>query len=400
MQVLATDRSRKLKTIIIRITKYAIRHRTTAKGNPLTTRLALDWELDSRIAIFNPACTRYNMMESEEVTTAATIQILVMGVSTSKKLTLAIVISHGIKGVLAHKAIITIRLPRETVWLLQTIAVKILRRHEGVCSYWKNVCRLETNRWTKPSTRITRDNSQKALETVKATVKQTTINSLLTFQSHPELQTKEPNSMLRPIENNLTRVGTKTIEKFSNQTPARVKITTKEIQLKTLTMFCLVERLVRKEDSQVCLSLTIRTKASSTNQKGMKNQCGKFPKKISPTRLIWMFIKQKTTENNNQLLLHLRVANITTKLIIRLDRIMAHKELPIVPPLTRTSHTNHQYPRTKRQGNSSNSYPEASRSPQFKWWASTQLKASETLRRLRMPDLALEMPINLMSTEK
>ena len=52
------------------------------------------------------------------------------------------------------------------------------------------------------------------------------------FQSHPELQTKELTLMLRPIENNLTRDGTKTIEKSSNQTQVRVKITMKETQLK------------------------------------------------------------------------------------------------------------------------------------------------------------------------
>lgn len=161
-----------------------------------------------------------------------------------------------------------------------------------------------------------------------------------------------------------------------------------------------MERLVRKEDSQVCPSPTIKTKAFSTNQRGMKNRCGKFPKKISQTRLIWMFIKQKTTENNNQPLLHLRVANITTKLIIRLEPTLVHKELLIVPPLTRASHTNHRYPRTRRQDNSSSSYLEASRSHQFKRWASTQLKGSETLRRLLMPDLGLETQTNLTSTEK
>jgi hypothetical protein len=84
----------------------------------------------------------------------------------------------------------------------------------------------------KQWTRISRDSSRKALETVKATIKQTIINSLLMFQSHPELPTKEPSLMLRPIENNLTRVGTKTIEKSSNQTQVRVKITMKETQLK------------------------------------------------------------------------------------------------------------------------------------------------------------------------
>jgi hypothetical protein len=51
-------------------------------------------------------------------------------------------------------------------------------------------------------------------------------------------------------------------------------------------MFYLVERLVRKEGSQVCRSLTTKTKAFSTSQKGMKNRFGKFPKKISQTRLI------------------------------------------------------------------------------------------------------------------
>jgi len=161
-----------------------------------------------------------------------------------------------------------------------------------------------------------------------------------------------------------------------------------------------VERLVRKEGSQVCPSLTIRTKAFSTSQKGMKNRFGKFPKKISRTRLIWMFIKRRTTENNNQPLLHLRAANITTKLIIRLEPTLANKESPIVPPSTRASHTSHQHPRTRRQDNSSSSYLEASRSHQFKWWANTQLKGSETLRRLPMPDLGMETQTNLMSTEK
>ena len=155
-----------------------------------------------------------------------------MGTSTSKKLTLAIAISHDIKEVLAHRAVITIRLLRETVWSQQTIAVKILRRHGGVCNFWKNECPLETNKRVKQWTRISRDSSRKALETVKATIKQTIINSLLMFQSHPELQTKEPTLMLRPIANNLTRVGTKTIEKSSNQTQVRVKITMKETQLK------------------------------------------------------------------------------------------------------------------------------------------------------------------------
>jgi len=155
-----------------------------------------------------------------------------MVASTSKKLTLAIAISHGIIAVLEHRAVITIRLLRETVWSQQTIAVKILRRHEGVCNFWKNECLLETNKWMKQWTPISRDSSPKALETVKAIIKQTIINSLLMFQSHPEPQTKEPKLMLRPIENNSTRVGTKTIEKFSNQTQFRVKITMKEIQSK------------------------------------------------------------------------------------------------------------------------------------------------------------------------
>lgn len=105
----------KHKTTTTLIIKYAIRHRTTVKENPPTIRLALDWVSDNRIARCSPAYTRFNTTESEAVTMAVTIQIQVMGASTSKKLTLAIAISHGIKEVLAHRAVITIRLLRETV---------------------------------------------------------------------------------------------------------------------------------------------------------------------------------------------------------------------------------------------------------------------------------------------
>ena len=115
IQESATDRSQKHKTTTTQIIKYAIRHRTTAKENPPTTRLAPDWVSDNRIAMSSPAYTRFNTTESEGVTTAVTIQIQVMGASTSKKLTLAIAISHGIKEDLAHRAVITIRLLRETV---------------------------------------------------------------------------------------------------------------------------------------------------------------------------------------------------------------------------------------------------------------------------------------------
>jgi hypothetical protein len=115
IQESATDRSQKHKTTTTLIIKYAIKHRNTAKENPLTTRLAPDWVSDNRIAMYSPAYKRFNTTESEGVTTAVTIQIQVMGASTSKKLTLAIAISHGIKEVLAHRAVITIRLLRETV---------------------------------------------------------------------------------------------------------------------------------------------------------------------------------------------------------------------------------------------------------------------------------------------
>ena len=115
IQESATDRSQIHKTTTTLIIKYAIKHLTTAKENPPTTRLAPDWVSDNRIVMYSPAYTRFNTTESEGVTTAVTIQIQVMGASTSKKLTLAIAISHGIKEVLAHRVVITIRLLRETV---------------------------------------------------------------------------------------------------------------------------------------------------------------------------------------------------------------------------------------------------------------------------------------------
>jgi hypothetical protein len=57
------------------------------------------------------------------------------------------------------------------------------------------------------------------------------------FQNHQEHQTKEPTLMLRPIENSPMRGETKTIEKSSNQTQVKARITMKETQLKMLMMF-------------------------------------------------------------------------------------------------------------------------------------------------------------------
>ena len=221
------------------------------------------------------------------------------------------------------------------------------------------------------------------------------------FRNHQERKTRGPWLMLRP--SNPTKEETKTIEKCLNQTLG--KITTKETQSKTLMIFFLGECRASKGGNQVFLSQTIKTKALSISRRNVKRQYGKFfPRKISLSRLIWIFIKQKITENNSHLLLRPQVASITMRLITRSATIMRNnKELPIVLQWTRTFHTNRHcllMPPANNNSNSNSNYQEASRSHQFKLWMNILHQGWEISKPLLMQDLALEMETNLMSMEK
>lgn len=51
--------------------------------------------------------------------------------------------SSGITVVLAHKVVTVTRRLSVIAWLLQTIAVKILRKLAAVCNYWRKECHQE-----------------------------------------------------------------------------------------------------------------------------------------------------------------------------------------------------------------------------------------------------------------
>jgi len=57
--------------------------------------------------------------------------------------------SSGITVVLAHKVVTVTQRLSVIAWLLQTIAVKILRKLAAVCNYWRKECHQEISKQVK-----------------------------------------------------------------------------------------------------------------------------------------------------------------------------------------------------------------------------------------------------------
>lgn len=153
--------------------------------------------------------------------------------------------SSGITVVLAHKVVTVTRRLSVIAWLLQTIAVKILRKLAAVCNYWRKECHQEISKQAKLLILRFRDTVLlKVPEIDKHITKLAIISSSLMFLNLREPQTKSLSVvMLMQNKNRLKRATEiKTTEKSLSLTLRPVNpiltIKMKESLLKMLMTLC------------------------------------------------------------------------------------------------------------------------------------------------------------------